>query len=115
MSDVSYALRSNFLYIEQKDLREVGARLSTPQQRTARHHGRSGRGRDGHPGWWTHGRSYDKEIDAPAFINLSAEPSRASLDLQTRLKQDIRELVKLAFSALAVDLGRVQGDGQSGP
>jgi len=41
-------------------------------------------------------------MNPPAFINPSAEPLRASLDLQNRLKQDIRELVNLSVSALAV-------------
>jgi len=50
----------------------------------------------------THGRTYDKGMNPPAFINPSAEPLRASLELQERLKRDIRELVNLAVSSLAV-------------
>ncbi len=50
----------------------------------------------------THGRTYDKGMNPPAFINPSAEPLRASLELQDRLKRDIRELVNLAVSSLAV-------------
>ena len=41
-------------------------------------------------------------MNPPAFINPSAEPLRASLELQDRLKRDIRELVNLAVSSLAV-------------
>jgi hypothetical protein len=50
----------------------------------------------------THGRAYDKGMNPPAFINPSAEPLKASLELQERLKRDIRELVNLAVSSLAV-------------
>lgn len=50
----------------------------------------------------THGRAYDKGMQQPAFINPSGEPLKASLELQERLKRDIRELVNLAVSSLAV-------------
>jgi hypothetical protein len=103
-SDVSYALRSNFpFYIEQKDLRAVGAHLkqAATADGTATTGGQGAAETDIKVGA-THGRSYDKGMNPPAFINPSAEPLRASLELQATLKQDIRELVNLAVSALAV-------------
>jgi len=103
-SDVSYALRSNFpFYIEQKDLRAVGAHLkhAATADGTATTGGQGAAETDIKVGA-THGRSYDKGMNPPAFINPSAEPLRASLELQARLKQDIRELVNLAVSSLAV-------------
>lgn len=103
-SDVSYALRSNFpFYIEQKDLRAVGSHLKqvATADGTATAGGQGAADQDIKVGA-THGRAYDKGMNAPAFINPSAEPLEASLKLQDRLKQDIRELVNLAVSALAV-------------
>ena len=103
-SDVGYALRSNFpFYIEQRDLRAVGAHLkhAATEDGTATSGGQGAADTNIKVGA-THGRTYDKGMNAPAFINPSAEPLRASLELQDRLKRDIRELVNLAVSALAV-------------
>lgn len=103
-SDVNYALRSNFpFYIEQKDMRATGAHL----KHAATEDGTSTSGGQGAADTSikvgaTHGRTYDKGMNPPAFINPSAEPLRASLELQDRLKRDIRELVNLAVSSLAV-------------
>ena len=83
-SDVSYALRSNFpFYIEQKDLRAVGAHLkhAATADGTATTGGQGAAETDIQVGA-THGRSYDKGMNPPAFINPSAEPLRASLELQ---------------------------------
>jgi len=103
-SDVNYALRSNFpFYVEQKDLRAVGAHLkhAATEDGTASSGGQ-GAGDTSIKVGATHGRTYDKGMNPPAFINPSAEPLRASLELQERLKRDIRELVNLAVSSLAV-------------
>ena len=103
-SDVSYALRSNFpFYVEQKDLRAVGAHLkhAATAEGTATAGGQGAAETDIKVGA-THGRAYDKGMSPPGFINPSAEPLHASLELQERLKRDIRELVNLAVSALAV-------------
>ena len=117
-SDVSYALRSNFpFYIEQKDLRAVGAHLkhAATADGTATTGGQGAAETDIKVGA-THGRSYDKGMNPPAFINPSAEPLRASLELQDRLKRDIRELVNLAVSSLAVRASaESKVDGQPGP
>ncbi len=103
-SDVNYALRSNFpFYIEQRDLKAKGAHLkiSATADGTATSGGQGAADEDVQIGV-THGRYYDKGMNPPAFINPSAEPLRASLELQDRLKRDIRELVNLAVSSLAV-------------
>jgi hypothetical protein len=103
-SDVNYALRSNFpFYVEQKDMRAVGAHLKPAANAdgTASTGGQGAADTDIKVGA-THGRAYDKGMNPPAFINPSAEPLRASLELQDRIKRDIRELVNLAVSALAV-------------
>lgn len=103
-SDVNYALRSNFpFYVEQKDMKAVGAHL----KHAATEDGTSTTGGQGAADanikvGATHGRSYDKGMNPPAFINPSAEPLNASLALQDRIKRDIRELVNLAVSSLAV-------------
>ena len=101
---MNYALRSNFpFYVEQKDLRAVGAHLkhAATADGTSTTGGQGAADTDIKVGA-THGRAYDKGMSPPAFINPSAEPLRASLELQDRLKRDIRELVTLAVSALAV-------------
>jgi hypothetical protein len=103
-SDVNYALRSNFpFYVEQKDLRATGAHLkhAATADGTSTSGGQGAAETDIKVGA-THGRAYDKGMGQPAFINPSAEPLRASLELQERLKRDIRELVNLAVSSLAV-------------
>ena len=46
------------------------------------------------------GRSYPQGLNAPSFIHPSSEPLKASIDKQTQLKDDIRQLVQLALSAL---------------
>jgi hypothetical protein len=103
-SDVNYALRSNFpFYIEQKDLRAVGAHLKqvSTADGSATTGGQGAADTDIKVGA-THGRAYDKGMSPPQFINPSAEPLTASMNLQERLKRDIRELVNLSVSALAV-------------
>jgi len=97
-------LRSNFpFYVEQKDMRAVGAHLKPAANAdgTASTGGQGAADTDIKVGA-THGRAYDKGMNPPTFINPSAEPLRASLELQDRIKRDIRELVNLAVSSLAV-------------
>ncbi len=101
-SDVSYALKANFPFlVEQRDLRAAGSHL----KRTATADGTSSTGGQGAADedikvGVTHGRAYDKGMDAPAFINPSAEPLNASLALQTKLENDIRRLINLAVQTL---------------
>jgi hypothetical protein len=103
-SDVNYALRSNFpFYIEQRDLKAKGAHLkvSATADGTATSGGQGAADEDAQIGV-THGRYYDKMMNPPGFIAPPSEPLRVSLELQDRLKRDIRELVNLAVSSLAV-------------
>ncbi|MCL4855186.1 MAG: hypothetical protein KJZ78_27805, partial [Bryobacteraceae bacterium] len=72
-SDVNYALRSNFpFYIEQRDMRAVGAHLkhAATEDGTATSGGQGAADASIKVGA-THGRTYDKGMDAPAFINPS--------------------------------------------
>lgn len=103
-SDVNYALRANFpFFIEQRDLNAGGdyLKVSATADGTATTGGQGAADTDIKVGA-THGRAYNKNMNAPAFINPSPDPLRASLELQDRLKRDIRELVNLAVSSLAV-------------
>jgi len=103
-SDVNYALRSNFpFYIEQRDLKAKGAHLkiSATAEGTATSGGQGAADEDVQI-VVTHGRYYDKQMNPPGFIAPPSEPLRVSLELQDRLKRDIRELVNLAVSSLAV-------------
>ena len=103
-SDVNYALRSNFpFYIEQRDLKAKGGHLkiSATADGTATSGGQGAADEDVQIGV-THGRYYDKQMNPPGFIAPPSEPLRVSLELQDRLKRDIRELVNLAVSSLAV-------------
>ena len=103
-SDVNYALRSNFpFYIEQRDLKAKGAHLkiAATADGTATSGGQGAADEDVQIGV-THGRYYDKQMNPPGFIAPPSEPLRVSMELQDRLKRDIRELVNLAVSSLAV-------------
>ena len=46
------------------------------------------------------GRRFPKGFKAPAFIHPSSEPLKASMDKQTQMKAEIRELVGLALATL---------------
>jgi len=97
-SDVNYTLRSNFTFmVEQRDLRATGAHLKkqTTADGTATSGGQGAADEDIKVGV-SHGRAYDKGMDPPSFINPSSEPLKASMDLQTKLENDIRKLINLA-------------------
>lgn len=101
-SDVYYALKANFpFYVEQRDMKSVGGHLKTAAtaEGTASTGGQGAADADIKVGP-TQGRAYDKNMNAPAFINPSAEPLKASLELQAKLESDIRKLVNLAVSNL---------------
>jgi len=97
-SDVSYALKANFpFFIEQKDMRAVGAHLKdfvledgTPSTSENDHSGR-----EANVGV-TRGKTYDLKAEPPQFIHPSPEPLLASMKLQEKLEDDIRKLVNLA-------------------
>ena len=102
-SDVSYALKANFpFYVEQKDLRAAGGHLqqTDTDDGTAQAGGQADSGNDTRVGT-VHGRVYDMNAERPGFINPSAEPLRVSMELQEKLKSEIRELVNLAVMTLA--------------
>ena len=103
-SDVNYALKSNFpFYVEQKDQRAGGQHLKNAVRRGR--HGdaqaaRAAADSDIKVGA-TQGRTYDKGMNPPSFINPSAEPLKASMDLQAKLEDDIRKLIHLAVADTA--------------
>ena len=102
-SDVNYALKSNFpFYIEQKDQRAMGSHLKTAvgEDGTATTGGQPGADSDIKVGT-TQGRTYDMKANAPAFINPSSEPLKASMELQAKLEDDIRKLIHLAVANTA--------------
>jgi len=102
-SDVNYALKSNFpFYIEQKDARGTGSHLKNAigEDGTASTGGQAGADNDIRVGT-TQGRTYDLKANPPAFINPSAEPLKASMDLQAKLEDDIRKLIHLAVADTA--------------
>ena len=102
-SDVNYALKSNFpFYVEQKDQRAGGQHLKqgVNEDGTASTGGQAGADTDIKVGA-TQGRTYDKGMNAPAFINPSSEPLKASMDLQGKLEDDIRKLIHLAVAETA--------------
>jgi len=99
-SDVNYALKANFPFmVEQRDLRASGAhlKLTATAEGTASTGGQGAEDEDIKVGV-THGRAYDKGMNAPAFINPSSETLNASLALQTKLENDIRKLINLAVT-----------------
>ena len=117
-SDVSYALRSNFpFYIEQKDLRAVGAHLkhAATADGTATTGGQ-GRGRDGHPGRCDP-RPVLRQGNEPAGLHqpvrrtATGEPGIAGATQagHPRIGQPGR------VEPGGAGLGRVEGDGQPGP
>ena len=100
---MNYALKSNFpFYIEQKDQRAGGQHLKqgVDEDGTATTGGQGAADTDIKVGA-TQGRHYDKGMNAPAFINPSAEPLKASMDLQAKLEDDIRKLIHLAVADTA--------------
>jgi len=101
-SDVNYALKSNFpFYVEQRDLRASGAHLKpAATDGTATTGGQPSGDTDIIAGA-AHGRSYDKGLNAPSFIAPPSDPLRASMDLQEKLGDEIRQLVNLAVASLA--------------
>ncbi|KKN40531.1 hypothetical protein LCGC14_0732310, partial [marine sediment metagenome] len=91
-SDISYALLSNFPhYIEQQSLMD-SHHLKTPNDGSETNYIEGDIGN-------SVGRSYVGS-QPPSFIHPSSEPLIASMDKQARLKDDIRQLVQLALSAI---------------
>jgi len=98
--DVAYALKANFpFYVEQHDLRGGSSHLLENNNPDSAAVAGSQQGRDEEitvgP---VQGRKYDLKTDAPSFIHPSSEPLKASMELQEKLKEDIRLLVNLAVT-----------------
>lgn len=101
-SDVNYAIKSNFpFYVEQfhpgmelPDIRpsEMGGDGSSTE-------GNITRNREVQTGV-AQGRRYPGGLDAPSFIHPSPEPLKASMELQERMRSEIRQLVNLSLSAI---------------
>lgn len=101
--DVWYALQANFpFYIEQRDMRAIGAHL----KQAANEDGTATAGGQGAADGEiivgaTHGRAYDRGMNAPGFIHPSSEPLQSSIELQQKYEGDIRKLVNLSVQSLA--------------
>ncbi len=101
-SDVNFALKANFpFYIEQRDLRAVGSHLkqAANPDGTAATGGQTSHDNEIMIGA-TRGRAYDVKAQAPAFINPSPDPLKASMDLREEIAQEIARLVNLGVEAL---------------
>jgi len=101
-SDVNFALKANFpFYIEQRDLRAVGSHLkqAANPDGTATAGGQTSHDNEITIGA-TRGRAYDIKAQAPAFINPSPDPLKASMDLREEIAQEITRLVNLGVEAL---------------
>jgi hypothetical protein len=102
-SDINYALKSNFpFYVEQRDSRAAGTHLKpAATDGTATTGGQPSANTNIEVGV-AQGRSYEKGLNQPNFINPSSEPLKASMDLQEKLEDEIRKLVHLAVANLAL-------------
>lgn len=101
-SDLGYSLNANFpFYVEQEDPAAVYADLlkSDPSSDGTSANGSVAKDRAVETGS-THGRSYPRGVEAPHFINPSAEPLLASMKKQEEITIQIRQLVNLAVSSL---------------
>lgn len=101
-SDVNFALKANFpFYIEQRDMRAVGAHLkhAANPDGTASAGGQGAHDNEISLGV-TRGRAYDIKANPPAFINPSADPLKASMELREELIQEINRLVNLGVEVL---------------
>ncbi len=91
-SDIAYSLLCNFPHYIEQQSRMDSAHLKTPEEGTETNYLEADIGNNV-------GRSYVGP-NAPEFIHPSSEPIMASMDKQSRLKDDIRSLVQLALSAI---------------
>lgn len=101
-SDVNFALKANFpFYIEQRDMRAVGSHLkqAANPDGTATAGGQSSHDNEIMIGA-TRGRAYDIKAQAPAFINPSPDPLKASMALREEIAQEITRLVNLGVETL---------------
>jgi hypothetical protein len=98
-SDVNYALKSNFpFYTEQFHPATELSNLRTPglDEDGSSSAAETANSRQAKTGV-SQGRRYPIGTERPSFINPSAEPLRVSMELQEKLKNEIRQLVSLAL------------------
>ena len=101
-SDVNYALKANFpFYTEQfhpaMELPDI--MNSDPSGDGSAEEGNTARNREANTGV-AQGRRYPFGLERPGFIHPSPEPLQASLELQSRMRSEIRQLVNLSLSAI---------------
>ncbi len=94
-SDVAYSLLANYPHYVEQQSKMISPHLKSEEDSG----GTESNARQVDFGSLV-GRSYPQGLNAPSFIHPSSEPLRASIDKQTQLKDDIRQLVQLALSAL---------------
>jgi len=102
-SDVNFALKANFpFYVEQRDMRAVGSHLKVAANPdgTATTGGQTSHDNEIKVGA-TQGRFYDIKANAPAFINPSPDPLKASMQLRAEIATEIRRLVNLRVEGMA--------------
>lgn len=98
-SDINYALKSNFpFYVEQyqPNASDFLRPASEEATGTAANIARTEKIKVGA----TKGRAYPKGLEAPGFIHPSSEPLKVSMEKQTNMKADIRQLMHLAITNL---------------
>jgi hypothetical protein len=59
----------------------------------------------------TTGRRYPKNLEQPAFINPSSEPTQLSMEKQKQIKEEIRELVGLSLSNVRPKMASAESKG----
>ncbi len=97
-SDMAYTMKANFpFYTEQRDNRSMGAHLKKAGEDTTDTSSKNDEIKVG----IQRGRYYFKDLDRPGFIHPSPEPLKASMEKQVQLKEEIRQLLKLAISNLS--------------
>ena len=107
-SDVNYALKSNFpFYTEQFHPASELPHLRQADTDGTSDDATSANARQTKTGV-SQGRRYPIGTERPGFINPSAEPLRVSMELQEKLKREIRQLVSLSLTNLKP--GQADGD-----
>ena len=100
-SNVSAAYTGNFsLYVEQGDPNNTKNWVREPATGSGDDDAPAGSGETSMKVGTTKGRRYPKGANAPQFINPSAEPLLANMQLCEQLKKEMRALVHLSVSNL---------------
>lgn len=100
-TDITYAIRANFpIYTEQKKGLPDHVRRGMEGDSTATKGGQGAGPKENAVGV-TQGRFYEPNMERPGFIAPPSEPLQASMALQAKLKNEIRELIHLAIQTMA--------------